>query len=228
VLLFLHKIRANTVRKWLTLRHSHYCRSSPQRSRMQDCLGHSQPPDVNADQIQITCYANCWILLGSVRIEFSLKWGCHLNTIKATLKYWQKSLSFFKCLWPTHKSKPEKKWSTLSYSFQLWSRSWYKIFFSGAHCLIWSGDNWRPVKIYLIWFHGYDFVVGFVMHVPPLGFWRQRYLGNHIIWFICSPPLISHLYLPQSFPCHYIMSQSTFHGCFSETEKVFQIFELSS
>lgn len=39
------------------------------------------------------CYASCSILLGSGKIQFSIKWGCHLNTIKATLKHRQKGLS---------------------------------------------------------------------------------------------------------------------------------------
>lgn len=52
----LHKIRANTVREWLILRLSQYCQNTAHRGRMQDRLGHSQPPDVNSDQIQITCY----------------------------------------------------------------------------------------------------------------------------------------------------------------------------
>lgn len=39
------------------------------------------------------CYASRSILLGSGKIQFSIKWGCHLNTIKATLEHRQKGLS---------------------------------------------------------------------------------------------------------------------------------------
>lgn len=45
-----YKIRANTFREWQA--HSH--QNASQRGRMQERLEHSQPPDVNLDQIQIT------------------------------------------------------------------------------------------------------------------------------------------------------------------------------
>lgn len=150
MLLFLHKIRVNTVKKWLTIRHSHCRQNSAQTSRMQDCLGHSQLPDVNSDQIQITCYASCLILPGSVRIQLSLKWGCHLNTIRATLKYWQKSLSFFWTPFTSPQKQACRKWSDLSYPLQLWSLAWYKIFFLGS--IVWFSvrDDGHSVEIYLM------------------------------------------------------------------------------
>ena len=125
---FLHKIKANTVREWWALRHSHYCQNSAQKGGVQDCLGHSQLPDVNLDEIQITGSASCLILLGSVRNQFSLKPGCHLNTIKATWNT-DKNLSFFWMPFTTQQQAC-RKWSTHYCSFQLGSLSGYKIAWS--------------------------------------------------------------------------------------------------
>lgn len=135
MLLFLHKIRANTVRKWLILSHSHHCQNSAQRNGRQGCLGHSRFPGVKSDQIQITCYASCLILSGSENlILFKMKLPSIIKPIKATLKYWQKNLSFFECLPPSHNSKPTEKYHLCSIPFNY--DHYHDIFFSGLPGLI--------------------------------------------------------------------------------------------
>lgn len=83
------KIRANTFREW----QARSCQNASQRGRMQERLEHSGPPDVNLDQIQITAMPAARFSWVPGKIQFSIKWGCHLNTIKATLKHRQKGLS---------------------------------------------------------------------------------------------------------------------------------------
>lgn len=135
MLLFLHKIRANTVRKRLILSHSHHCQNSAQRNGRQGCLGHSPFPGVKSDQIQITCYASCLILSGSENlILFKMKLPSIIKTIKTTLKYWQKNLSFFECLPPSHNSKPTENINSVLFSLIMITIMIF--FFSGLPGLI--------------------------------------------------------------------------------------------